>query len=87
MGHWEEKLKAVGEWKEQPTIEQVTAMWAVIAPNIANTSPTGRKRRLEQLAWTTLTRHDYLKAKKPAITSESGAVEVEDEMEVHEGNV
>ncbi len=55
MGRLEKKLKAEQKWVANPTMAQVNEMYSSAADvlEVAVLTPTGRKRRLDQLKWNT----------------------------------
>jgi hypothetical protein len=50
-----DELKAQGAWHDRPTVDQVEAMWnaACHVIHVPDTSPSGRKKRSRERAWTT----------------------------------
>lgn len=57
MGGIETALKAANRWVDEPTVEQVTEMYAFAEPTVNSITSSGRKRRVGQLCWRTLVRH------------------------------
>src|SRR5262249_24896899 len=51
----EDRVRAEGQWLENPTLAEAAAMFAVgcQAITVADSTPAERKRRLEQIHWST----------------------------------
>ena len=58
MKMMEDEVKKKNKWVESPTLSQANEMFSVALPalGIPQTTPKGRKRRMDQLAWTTFVR-------------------------------
>jgi hypothetical protein len=69
----EERLKELGEWVEMPSHSQAQAMYDSVFREfltISPRTPTGRKRRVEQISWKTIVRES--KRRKAATVSAAG---------------
>jgi hypothetical protein len=72
-----QQLKDAGEWKETPTLQEVNAMYESSIGVIGTpaTTPRGRKRRMEQIKWTTVVRDVNRRRLEPTAASEGAAVQ------------